>query len=115
MRGVAGFACWQAAAPEEEPDREKPRKAAQEATGSEEAAVEEEGAEAGKFRPEPPAAEAVQQGKVPSANPEVVQEGGRDAGEEDEAVVVEVARGDERGDGGEEEPQGFVRGGGGDC
>ena len=99
MRGDAGFAGQQAAA-REELDREKPREAA----GAEEAASEEEGAEAGRFRPEPPAAEADGRG-------EAVQEGGGDAGEEDEAVVVEVARGDERGDGGEEELAGVDRGG----
>ena len=53
---------------------------------------------------EPPAAGADGRG-------EAVQEGGGDDGEEDEAVVVEVARGDERGDGGEEELAGVDRGG----
>ena len=100
MRGHAGFAGQQAAA-QEELDREKPREAAYE-----EAASEEEGAEAGRFRPEPPAAEADGRGER-----EAVQEGGGDDGEEDEAVVVEVARGDERGDGGEEELAGVDRGG----
>ena len=101
MRGHAGFAGQQAAA-REELDREKPREAA----GAEEAASEEEGAEAGRFRPEPPAAETDGRGER-----EAVQEGGGDDGEEDEAVVVEVARGDERGDGGEEELAGVDRGG----